>query len=265
MDPPSKRQKPFVGDIDLQDWINVSKEKYSLYYKTLYNKDIIFSRDDSLHSIVQNYDYYTDLLADITLLLQKVTRWYENSIEFKKQAYPGVGLQFASFLDGIESKDLNIKFDIFRFVNQQLELEIQDSLNPPPISPIPPTNRVPEGTRVPGTPPERLPPYPPAANIGAYFLPYEEKKEKMEMLMAKYELRLKGYAKLFKRYPAVASFVSKELDNLLETRFNKLNEILKATTEMTIEKLRNSDERIPQDLLQRLEDPNSMKMEFNEP
>ena len=54
--------------------------------------------------------------------------------------------------------------------------------------------------------------------------------------------------------------VSKELDNLLETRFNKLNEILKATTEMTKEKLRNSDERIAQNVLQKLKDPKSMKM-----
>jgi hypothetical protein len=260
MDPPSKRQKPSDEELDLQDWINVSKKKYSLYYKTLYDKDIIFSRDDSLHSIVQNYDYYTNLLADITLLLQKVTRFYENSVEFKKQAYPGVGLQFASFLDGIESKDLNTKFDIFRFVNQQLELEIQDSLNPPPMSPISPKKCVPVGTCVPGTPPETLPPYPPAANIEAYFLPYDEKKEEMEMLMAKYELRLKRYAKLFKRDPVVASFVSKELDNLLETQFNKLNETLKATTEMTIEKLRNSDERIAQFVLEKLKDPNSMRM-----
>ena len=260
MDPPSKRQKPSDEELDLQDWINVSKEKYSLYYKTLYDKDIIFSRDDSLHSIVQNYDYYTTLLADITLLLQKVTRFYENSVEFKKQAYPGVGLRFASFLDGIESKDLYIKFDIFRFVNQQLELEIQDSLNPPPMSPISPKKRVPEGTRVPETPPERLPLYPPVANIEAYFLPYDEKKEEMEMLMAKYELRLKRYVKLFRRDPAVASFVSKELDNLLETQFNKLNETLKATTEMTIEKLRNSDERIAQFVLEKLKDPKSMRM-----
>ena len=49
MDPPSKRQKPSDEELDLQDWINVSKEKYSLYYKTLYDKDIIFSRDDYLH------------------------------------------------------------------------------------------------------------------------------------------------------------------------------------------------------------------------
>jgi hypothetical protein len=262
MDPPSKRQKPSDEELDLQDWINVSKEKYSLYYKTLYNKDIIFSRNDSLHSIVQNYDYYTDLLADITLSLQKATRWYENSVEFKKQAYPGVGLHLASYLEGIESKDLNIKFDIFRFVNQQLELEIQDFLNPPPISPVPPINRVPEGTRVPGTPPERLPPYPPAANIEAYFLPYDEKKEKMERLMAKYELFLKRYAKFFWRDPAVASFVSKELDNLLETRFNKLNEILKATKEMTIEGIRNSNEEIARFLFEKLEDPKSMQMKL---
>lgn len=259
MDPSPKRQKP-SGEHDLLDLIKALKEEYSLYYKTINGKDFLFSRNDSLHSDDENYNFYTKLLEDTKSFLQQSTSFYK--AQYEANINLGSGMQSPFLLKDIDKKSLITQFEGWRSANQALQAEIQEILNPPPISPIPTIYRVPEDTRVPGTPTERLPRYPPAANIEAYFLPYEEKKEKMEMEMAKYELRLKRYAKLFKRYPAVASFVSKELDNLLETRFNKLNEILKATKDMTIEKLRNSDERVAQFVLQKLEDPKSMQMKL---
>lgn len=242
----------------LSDWINETKEKYSLYYKTIYDKDFIFSRDDSLHTNDENYAYYKNLLAEIKSLLQKLIRRYENQYKgFKK---PELGMQWSYLLKDIEKKDLIYQFETWRMVYQDIQAEIQELENPPPMSPIPPTNHVPFGTCVPETPP----PYP-ATNIGLYFLTNDEKKEQMERLMAKYELRLKKLVNLFRNVPAVNGFVTEELANLrfyenVEARFNKLNQILKATKEMTLEILKNDDNHLHQALLERLEKPKSMQM-----
>ena len=242
----------------LPDWINETKEKYSLYYKTIYDKDFIFPRDDSLHTNDENYAYYTNLLAEITSLLKKLIRRYKN--QYKEIKTPDLGMQWSYLLKDIEKKDLIYQFETWRMVYQDIQAEIQELENPPPISPISPKKHIPEGTRVLETPP----PYP-ANNIGAYFLTYDEKKEQMERLMAKYELRLKKLVKLFRSGTAVDIFVTKELANLqfyenVEARFNQLNQILKATKEMTLEILKNDDNHLHQELLEMLKPLKSMHM-----